>query len=903
MNKIDVVKESLELILKYGDLYDMIALKENVKPMTSALLKTNILLFSRILYGGVFIYDKIKAYFASIDKVREAQEQIRKYLGCNIDIIRSKEPSQNVLVTKINKPYLSVLYQKGNIDNAKYIENLRKILSFCEKYAINEILLRIDDIYNIYNLFEDIELNDFRVKDLLEIFEITLDEEFDDEFDDEFLSLNVQDLLKLIEKLEAKKIDKSFLLKIEEQIEDLTIKMAIQDFLVDSDLTKLKHLVHARLSLILNSNGVFKDKEYGKCYQNITLYEERIKILSYTKNQKIISNDVMSLYEYLDIVNNKSLIPNTINSKEEKELLLIVQLHLYLCGKKEEYKLDEENNDSFYDKIYRRYIEKKKGNISKIDGMYSKKNKYINNIGCVISSIIIPYILACALVIVPGVIDLVKILRGDDSNISEDMLNTIKAPYKASYNLEKELFYNVFGKIKKVTLNFSSLTGDASNDNEDTMIGEICVLPDYALYRKICHIPKYFARSYATSASYSKGSVEYNLVKPEVDFSSLKEGFSIFQINYFTTREELEGMIQENRLKLFQNLYPLGDDYVLTGVKLSDKKDQNKSLVIDYERAIKLENYLTEEEIKLLMSMESPIISYDYGLGIFRDNSFVNELHKSGAYQSLSYEEVREAIIRGLDLEKEATIDEILKAIESKTYSKTPIKDAHLSFKIRRMDEEEYYETVASLDSLICNLAATLAVSVDDKLIYTVGFMDNGDHYLKMNEAHAWATDKEGDIVDVTPSTPKKESALEKDVTDLLLWGLENKIPLYALLLFITVEIEKKYRKKLIFNFNVYKVEKLLNTNDIESAYAKIKEVLYGGINIPKKSTPSDLVEMITKEFYSFTKKDLQELKKELKMSNIEDKHLLNNTLKLIDEIMFIEENSNDLEKIFTKKR
>lgn len=51
------------------------------------------------------------------------------------------------------------------------------------------------------------------------------------------------------------------------------------------------------------------------------------------------------------------------------------------------------------------------------------------------------------------------------------------------------------------------------------------------------------------------------------------------------------------------------------------------------------------------------------------------------------------------------------------------------------MDVQKYFQTVASLNSLVCNLATSLACGVDEKLIYTVGYAEDGDGCIRSNEA------------------------------------------------------------------------------------------------------------------------------------------------------------------------
>ena len=53
------------------------------------------------------------------------------------------------------------------------------------------------------------------------------------EIDYELISLDQSELITLIKKLEVIKIDKKFIMELSENIEDLTIKNAISDFITE----------------------------------------------------------------------------------------------------------------------------------------------------------------------------------------------------------------------------------------------------------------------------------------------------------------------------------------------------------------------------------------------------------------------------------------------------------------------------------------------------------------------------------------------------------------------------------------------------------------------------------------------------------------------------------------------
>ena len=88
MKTSDEVKNNLKLILRNGDIFDNICLREGVGQRKYSFLKLNILLLSRILYIGVLLGEKIKQYFIKPEKVKKAQDEIRDVLGVNVDFIK-----------------------------------------------------------------------------------------------------------------------------------------------------------------------------------------------------------------------------------------------------------------------------------------------------------------------------------------------------------------------------------------------------------------------------------------------------------------------------------------------------------------------------------------------------------------------------------------------------------------------------------------------------------------------------------------------------------------------------------------------------------------------------------------------------------------------------------------------
>ena len=158
MNTQEQNKKNLDFIFKNGDLYDVISLKEGRVLTKNPFLKVNIFLLSRILYVGVLIWEKIKQHYARVEKVKQAQTEIRESLGVNVDVITFKEINSLGFKMKKNN-YLSMLYQEDAVEKETYISNLQKnFWIFVELYHLDNVYLRRDDITDN---FVGVDLSDF----------------------------------------------------------------------------------------------------------------------------------------------------------------------------------------------------------------------------------------------------------------------------------------------------------------------------------------------------------------------------------------------------------------------------------------------------------------------------------------------------------------------------------------------------------------------------------------------------------------------------------------------------------------------------------------------------------------------------------------------------------------------
>lgn len=906
-SELEKIKRNLNLILKKGDLYDVISDKENTSPRKNILVKGWVLCYSRILYIGILICDRIKSFFAPIEEIKKAQDEIRDNIGINIDIIRSKETIKikSGAPTTFIKRYLGILYENYHLDLATYIEHLKKILTFCELHNINEILLREADINNIC---PELDTDDFHSELAMEIFS---DMNIKNSLNYFFLVLNCEELLKLIQQLEIVNTDQKTLLYFKDQISDITIKNAIQEYQIKGDLDNLKEMVSSRLNLNLNSDNTHKDKIYGKILETIKINDKYVSVTTTSKNGKQISNNITSLYDYLDVQDYNTLLKMIEKDSEHHELYSISALHLYLCEKKKGIKSQEEI-DSLYDRIYKSYQEKKQGKIKNVFGIHSKADRFIKNfidtiISCGISSTLI---LICLLGGMLNDFAHLWFLDDPNSNMMNSICNMVYLAYQYSYEFEKELVKNIIqyskdlkkevmepaiSTIKETVIN-SNLTGDVSNNNDKNMT----VASIVPLQTEIC--PQYFLDSYATSATYFEGSLKYELEPITISYNKFEEVEPLFQIIMQISKNELKEACQNNELNLNRVLFPVGENYVLTYMYIVDRYNTNKVLTLDWARVRNLENLITDYEKEILMSMEEPEIHFAYGISNTLENSI--EIPKKDNDTDFLSQEVKEAIISGLNLKEDASLEEIYQAIKSKNYSLTPIEDAGLTKKIRDMDELEYFKTIASLDSLICNLAATLAVNINDDLIYTSGYLNTDDLTISTNEAHAWAMTEDGKIVDLTPYGSTEDKEESKNIMNTIIsWGKENHIPIYGIILLIMAILNKKFGKKVKLSIKIYQVEHLLNKKEIEESYAKLKEIIYGGTNITVIRDASDLLERINKELPNLNEEELKELKKELEGLKTRDtRDVLNTAKKILNNLSFLKEHEEEIKLSLSKR-
>ncbi len=934
MNDVEKVRECLHTILIKGDLYDTIAEREGVKAQKHSFIRNHIFLLSRILYVGVRLGEKLKSLFSPIDEVKNAQDTIRKILGVNVDFVKTKHrfdlssdiafssdelfKFEKVLVSikRTKNPELSILYENSNVRAEEYVEHLKKILRFCELYGIGEVLLRESDIIDLFPIQSLDSYIHITKKELLDCeylqFPPKNDKHFqsDYDFDSIFLSylllLKKEELRELIKLLEVEKISKQVVGDFAKRIEDETTKKAITEFLIRGELGRLKETVSSRLALLINSDSSYKDKVYGKVFQNVVIKDEFINIISTNQEGAVISNIVTTLYDYLGILDYKSLMREIKMQGDNQQILAMTALQLYLCQK---IKIKGLNNSStsFYDYVYENFKIKRKRKLRMVPGLYKKIEKKRKDFSHVFSNAIITFFLACIVVITGTSIDFIEqIAFNRDTNVLENMTETILNPYLKSLDFEKELVNGIMGFIETATLDFSnlfkSINGDVDGEivQSDKQLAVINNLSDVDL-------PVYFANGYATSAEYSGGKIEYIVEQPLVDISDFRDIQGLFEVSIYLDENILKQFIVEDEFRFSKLFYPLGtgdytENYVLTQIYIYDPLSDSKVFEVDGHRFSLTGNKITYFEKETLQSLHYAKLVYVYGID-YGINPFVEDLNKDGSYTKEDPDIIRKKIIEGLELDENASDEEIYSAIMSKEYSTTPIKDAGMSLRIKWMNEKKYFKTIASLDSLVCNLAATLAVGTDEELIYTVGYYNANDRSICANEAHAWAMSPDGRLIDITPSViTELEEEENAFLINLISWGIENHIPLYTLLAYTTYLFNKIFGKKVRFYLNLRKVEKILIDSDIEESYAKLRETLYGGINIPCKRTPTELLEAIERDFGSFSLEELKALREELQ-SDFNNEGELDSALQLLNKVPFLRANSGKVKQKLMRKQ
>lgn len=898
MAKKKSIRKNLEVIKKYGDIYDALAKKYNRSVPQYSFIRYNVLFLSRIAYLFCLpIFRSMDYFTAPIKKIRQAQEEIREFLKIPVDIIHYKNEPQYYYkkIWNKEKDNLYLYYENEGVNLDTYIENLKRIKEFCSRYQIAATIVKASDLP--FSLENQKELPLKKILKLKNPYEKDEKYPIEEKLEAKVIVVNKQELSEIIKQLESYKIDVKIISEFGDKIEDLSIKQAISSFLITNDVKELKNRVERRLSLILNSDTTYKKKGLGKVNEAIQIKEDKLVLKVFNEEGIQIETDCKSIYDYLEVNDFLSLLKKARRTTEESDSYWLSTLHLYLCERdKKITKKQNQEYKSLYDYMYQMTKEKKKHLRKSIPGLYTKKQVMKNRLYVLWwTFLIFPY-LRSGLIVTKAISS--HFAKEEPSPI-ERGIDTIFDFYQDTWYWEEELLHSFLPSIKKSGI---ETTFDFFNQDNDGKIGDVADKTDEKIATIIplqenISLPKYYAKSYGFAEGYREDSAKFEMTNKTIYDLQLVDAESLFTITQDLTENYME-FLKEWGMKYPITLYPLEENYGIIEIEIRDKQNLNKKWTWDKEREQK-SDWLTEEEQILLTSMQDPEITYTYGIAKNKENAFVKGISDQEKYwfYSSSREEIIEAIKKGMQLDSDATNEQIKEAIKNKNYSKTPLKDARITEEeLREKTETQYFETIASLDSLVCNLAATLAAVMDENHFYTIGYLNQDDNYITTNEAHAWATDREGNIIEVTPA---KQIEIQDIIVKVVQMAIKNDIPLYFILAYIALKLKQIYGTKIIFKIKVEKVKRTLESPTISESYAKLNEHFYGGRNIPRKKETLEMVDTIRKEYYGTTKEDLQELKQEL----LKNKNVSQEEIKLMDTIPFIVQNAEELKRSIQRKK
>lgn len=959
MEKDKRIEEDLQKILKKGDLYDNIALKKRVQPKNHYFKRINILLLSRILYGGILACDLIKSKLAPIDEIKTATDEIREFLGFNVDVIRSKNihaQTPKELVKKKHRLYL--LYVEENEPLDIFRNNLKKLLDFTENYDINQIAIKAKEVdrFPIYRNYAYTT----NLRFLLEMELQRKDKAEANELRELYYVYDKDSLKSIIAELDELDIDLDldFIKKLLSHIDDPAITMAIKNFYKNHNVKILEDLILARLISHLNDENTSKNKLYGKVFENIDISSEFIKVTATTSDGEIIKNEVSYLYDYLEVKDYEDLLHKLELNPENCETLAIAALYLYLCTNRKEKTEDRTSSLSFYDKIYERYKAKSKG---KIQGLYNKKDKLVINIVKSAASCIMTFILILLIALAGFSYDTINYYLGDNpTDTLNSIMETIYSPYKYSFELERDLLNLPIEKAQEqisefldkidllnIDLPIPSYIGKYSDILSDDFIGGTKEQEEKG-QEGSNSTPNESDEKTNNSVDQSIESLfnektESDKLVEELKTSDDKSKDILAKVNilndymfaptYYGTKYATSASYQDGNI-----VYDLKTAYIdpsefcyikpLFSVSINITPDIIKDMLKDDGLNIIETLYplgynfvITQVEIKdlansnnsvtinpvsttfygeitdfeSLLNMKNPEITYYYGVQS-KENTFVSAMKKEGPYTNLDEKQARKIITDSLGIPEYSTLEEIYWAIKNKNYSTTPFKDAKISTSERsELTEQEYLKTIASLDNLNNDLAITLMVNTFDNLIYTTGFTCNENCEITTKDSTSWITTKDGNIINPIPVNLAKD--IEQEVVDnILKYSILNKIPIGVAIILISLIFKKLFGKKLNIKIRINRIKSLANTEGIENSYCNIKKSYYGGLNLPKKEQPEQFIKTIHNEFSGLTKEELTALLKELKQTKDY------RATRLAKEIPFIIENQDILTRALKKQ-
>ncbi len=956
-----IIRKKLKLIKKKGDLYDVISNKKNATPETliRKLVKAHTLVFSRLLYLFLVSTRRLKNSFSPVNKIKNAQDTIREYVGLPIDIIKTKD-----ILTRNRDKKLGVLYGNYNANLDEYDfrpqvedleEDLKTIYAFCSRYNIDEIFI------------SEFFLNRYLSKEFLKGYEHLYHSEILDHRDTSvpsylYIKTDVKGIKNIILKLDENKYDNEYIYSFKDKIKDQRIKDAIDTFQYDNDAEKLLLILKSRLSSHINDEGISKDREYGKIYTTYELGGPYLKMIVLDKMGNQISNSILSLYSYLEVTNFKELEKKANILSDNQEIKLMALLYLHLLGEERQEEMEKCSISSIYDYIYEEY---EKANFNqKIPWIRTKLQKIEAEIPQLVLSfysVMLSFIIALLAKFIPNHLP----ISGPWLDRYNSFCDGVESAFGDSYKLEKNLFNRFKQTVEKYLpndmkdelLNYSQREMELE-DSSPKKVAEIEWIGDQEM-------PVYFASSYAERARFYNGELNFDMKNTLASFYNLSNCRPLFLIKLPLSKEDFADIDDESFFHLPLGVCPIGDDYALTQIIIQDESDGNKSIKIDEQwYDINLWD-LTSEEKEIFKSMENPMVHYIYGL---KENCSQLSFDDRN-YTDLDEAEIREAILRGLNLDSSASSEDINMSIASKEYTKHP-----LYVPTSKTEELEYYEEIASLDSIDINLAAVLTTMGNEGFVYTVGYKNsNEDNCISTDEAYVWAMNEDGEIIDflsyfaeegtggsannastntseewanneenssnnISQKSEEQENDLEEskdsenseeskekeetndteDIEDtkkdndtikevlnkIRLWALEHHIPYYLTAILAVLIINRIFGRKIKLKLKFNKTYRILNDDNLAHTYADLLKYIYGQECVPIKRSKSDMLDLICREFQSFSEEDVQDLlvkiKSEIKES--ENPKALKRVEELLGAIPFAKERKNALNKKLTLK-
>lgn len=915
MEKSQTIKRKLKLIKKKGDLYDVISRKKNATPDTFVrkLVKAHTLVFSRILYLFLVCTRRLKNSLAPVEKIKKIQDEIREYVDLPIDIYRTKDiyiKERYKTLGVIYGDYRASLNDKCARPSIEDLESdLKKLADFCENYDINQIF--VDEYF----------LKKYLSTEFLDNFEhVYHSKMLEYETWGEVSYLNIKTSLKglrnIIAKLEENKFDNEYILSFKDKINDQIIKDAIDTFKNNNDASKLLMVVKSRLGLHINDEGVMKDRVYGKLYESYELGGPYLRVTQMDSAGNLISRNVISLYSYLETSDFSSLEDRVDRLNDNQEIAQIALLYLHLLGEKPKEEYSKEDIYPIYDYIYGEY---KKSN-KKIPWINSKLQRILAESAQFIVafySVVLALLMAFLLKFIPNHLP----FGSSFFNKYNSIFDKVESSYGESYEMEK----NLIGRLKQFLEKF--LPKDMADEILDHAQEEMAVNNKGKVPKKVAEIewfaddekPLYFMNQYAERAYFYNGNFEFNLRDGYASYAYLENCEPLFQIKVPMVKSEYEDIDEDSFFHIPLEACPVGD-YALTKIVIKDEMDSTKSIVIDEEWYRYNLWDLTDDEKELLKSMEMPMIYYVYGLSSYNPQISFGERDYT---QDITEEEAKSAIIEGLGLDEGASDDEINERIATKEYTKYPLYTP-----TAKTDEIEFYEKIASLDSIDIDLAAVLTTLGNDGFFYTVGYKNaNADDYLLTNEAYVWAMNEDGEVIDFldyfmeeelpndnggekqeqdtydnwaneaenekNPSINEKnesennevkENETEENETEenewaseeekskikemldkILLWAKEHHVSYYLAAFLAVMIINKMFGRKIQLKLKFRKAYKVLNDANLAQTYADLFEFVYREECMPIERTQEEMIDLLSKQFRTLNEEKINALLDELK--------------------------------------